>query len=101
MALDRDEVDDDDVRDMICIPPSLWINADYRLFTCRLPSVQGIRYPSSVTFLHVLRDAPMHRHTARAQRVQIAPYASFVATTLATIDAVLVVSHGRVPTCRC
>ena len=50
---------------------------------------------------HVLMDAPMHRHTARAQRVQIAPYASFVATTLATIDAVLVVSHGRVPTCRC
>ena len=37
----------------------------------------------------------MHRHTARAQRVQIAPYASFVATTLATIDAVLVVAWAR------
>ena len=38
MALDGDEVDDDDDRDMICIPPSLWVNADYGLFTRRLPS---------------------------------------------------------------
>jgi len=26
MALDGDEVDDDDDRDMFCIPPSLWVN---------------------------------------------------------------------------
>ena len=31
MALDGDEVDDDDDRDMFCIPPTLWVNADYRL----------------------------------------------------------------------
>ena len=49
----------------------------------------------------VLRDAPMHRHTARAQRKQIAPYASFGATTLVAMDTVLVVSHRRIPTCRC
>ena len=30
MALDGDEVDDDDDRDMFCIPPTLWVNADYR-----------------------------------------------------------------------
>ena len=41
MALDGDEVDDDDDRDMLCIPPSLWVNADYRLFTRRLPSVKS------------------------------------------------------------
>ena len=29
MALDGDEVDDDDDRDMFCIPPTLWVNADY------------------------------------------------------------------------
>ena len=27
MALDGDEVDDDDDRDMFCIPPNLWVNA--------------------------------------------------------------------------
>ena len=27
MALDGDEVDDNDDRDMLCIPPSLWVNA--------------------------------------------------------------------------
>ena len=26
MALDGDEVDDDDDRDMFCIPPTLWVN---------------------------------------------------------------------------
>ena len=46
---------------------------------------------------HVLRDAPMHRHTARAQRVQIAPYASIVATTLVAIHTEDVASHGRIP----
>ena len=30
IALDGDEVDDDDDRDMFCIPPTLWVNADYR-----------------------------------------------------------------------
>ena len=30
MALDGDEVDDDDDRDMFCIPLTLWVNADYR-----------------------------------------------------------------------
>ena len=29
MALDGDEVDDDDDRDMFCIPPSLWVNGVY------------------------------------------------------------------------
>ena len=29
MALDGDEVDDDDDRDMFCIPPTLWVNGVY------------------------------------------------------------------------
>ena len=32
MALDGDEIDDEDDRDMLCIPPSLWVNADYWFF---------------------------------------------------------------------
>ena len=39
MALDGDEVDDDDDRDMFCIPPTLWVNADYR--HCGRPPSQG------------------------------------------------------------
>ena len=30
MALGGDEVDHDDDRDMFCIPPTLWVNVDYR-----------------------------------------------------------------------
>ena len=39
--------------------------------------------------------APVHRQTVLAQRVQIAPYASLVATPCPTICAEDVVSHGR------
>ena len=142
MALDGDEVEDDDDRDMLLLSLLLCWNASLQRGPCDLPLVWvhvrvveslwlqwpvaagcgkpvaalGATYQSlsdgalqqltghekrTTADRHVLRDATMHRHTARAQRVQIAPYASFVATTLATIDAVLVDSHGRVPTCRC
>ena len=30
MALDGDEVHDDNDGDMLCIPTTLWVNADYR-----------------------------------------------------------------------
>ena len=30
MALDGDEVADDNDGDMLCIPTTLWVNADYR-----------------------------------------------------------------------
>ncbi len=49
MALDGDEVDDDDDRDMFCIPPTLWVNADYRLTL--------LSY-SKIFLLH--HDPPLH-----------------------------------------
>ena len=42
MALDGDEVDDDDDRNMFCIPPTLWVNADYaEQRPCKLDPAAG------------------------------------------------------------
>ena len=56
MALDGDEVDDDDDRDMFCIPPTLWVNGcercilsvQIRLPFCPNPSAMIPKGPGPV-----------------------------------------------------
>ena len=56
MALDGDEVADDDDCDMLCIPPTLWVNADYR-HARRITTMdtQERKYLSCVSMVVILR----------------------------------------------